>query len=367
MKDTEGNLVVVKANKLIQQFKFSLSAAEMQVVNFIIANINSPLYDESFNTLEFEISDFYKAMGIENPGGSSYEYIKRVIQGLRNKTSDYINFGEYETIVSWIEKPKFFPKKGKVLLKLDDDLKPYLLKANGVMMAQLKYYFKMESKYSMRLYDLLKSWDGYKTLRYEFERLRLSIDAIKKSYEKWNAFETYVLAPAVKEINDITDMTVSYEKETQGRGGKVTHIVFSYDYKPGMRPKKKDVIDVEAHEVKDNDGVQEEFTDTDSFNEYVSEMQSYENNKFDKDDEFVRTHYSILVEQFPEFNAKQIIALFEAAFKHLGPEYIGAKMDEKQYAIVSYIRPKLRKINATPEETKSTTFSRLLNMVENDY
>lgn len=224
-----GELIVCKSNELIQKYKFSLSKAEMRVVNFIIANISSPLYDEEFNTMIFDISDFYKAMGIDNPNGQTYAYIKNVIRGLRNKTSDWIQIGDYETIVSWIEKPKFFSGSGKVELKLDDDLKPYLLKMNGYMQAQLNYYYQMHSKYSMRLYELLKTWEKAGIKEFEIEDLRMCIDAYQKSYTNYAILKNKVLDPAIQDINKITDLTVSYE--TKKRGRKVTHIEFTIEKK----------------------------------------------------------------------------------------------------------------------------------------
>jgi hypothetical protein len=235
-----GELIVCKSNELIQKYKFSLSKAEMRVVNFIIANINSPLYDEEFNTMIFDISDFYKAMGIDNPNGQTYTYIKNVIRGLRNKTSDWIQIGDYETIVSWIEKPKFFNGTGKVELKLDDDLKPYLLKMNGYMQAQLNYYYQMHSKYSMRLYELLKTWEKAGIKEFEIEDLRMCIDAYQKSYTNYAILKSKVLDPAIQDINKITDLTVSYE--TKKRGRKVTHIEFTIKKKTKEKSEEPDQL-----------------------------------------------------------------------------------------------------------------------------
>lgn len=339
MKDQDGNLLVLKSNELIQKFKISLSKTELRIVNFIIANINSPLYDEEFNTLEFHISDFYKAMGIENPSGSTYEYIKQTIRGLRNKSSDYINFGEYETIVSWIEKPKFYEKSGKVTLKLDDDLKPYLLKMNGYIQSQLNYYFQMNGKYSMRLYELLKSWDGLPSKKFDVDELKLSIDAVSKTYKSFGVFEQKVLQPSVDEINAITDLIVGYEKIKKGRGGKTTHVVFTIRYKDGMNPKKKELV--------------------------KNSTETPELNIISKEDKVFEKRYGVLASAFPKYTKAQIKLLYEASVPHV--EVTGLSLEERQDEIVSYISPKLRKIEATPEETKTTEFKRLLNAVENNF
>lgn len=237
MTKNNNDLVVRKSNKLIQDFKFSLSKAEIRVVNFIIANIKSPLYDDEFNTLDFNISDYYKYLGIKNPAGTDYEYLKHIVRGLRNKTSDWVQIGDYETIVSWIEKPTFYPNTGRIKLKLDDDLKPYLLKMNGYITAELNYYFEMTSKYSMRLYELLKSYEGFKKKIFEVDELKKDIDAMLKSYSNFGKFRQAALEPAVREINEITDLVVSY-KEIK-TGVKITHIEFTIS----KEKKSKAVID----------------------------------------------------------------------------------------------------------------------------
>lgn len=241
----DGELIVMKSNELIQKFKFTLSKMELRIVNYLIANINSPLYDEEFNTMTFDISDFYKAMGIENATGSTYNYIKNIIYGLKHKDSGWVDMGDYETIVSWIEKPKIHKKSGQIEIKLDDDLKPYLLKMNGFIQARMNYYYQMNSKYSMRLYELLKSWEGRKTVRFEVIELRASIDAMKKSYDNFGMLKLKVINPSVEEINEITDINISYKEIKRGR--KVTHLEFTIDK---IKNPEKILIDTVAKEKK---------------------------------------------------------------------------------------------------------------------
>lgn len=225
MRDKDNDLIVIKANELVQKYKYTLSKTEIRIVNTIISNIKSPKYDEELNMMEFSIKEFCQLLGIEHAGGENYRILKETLRNLSNKTSDYIDFGEYETIVRWIEKPIFEKGSGIVRLKLDDELKPFLLQVSGTIQAKLKYYFDMDSKYSMRLYELLKSWDGFPAYTYEVEELKLCIDARKDSYNSFGKFRQTVLDPAVKEINQVTDLLVSYTTKAKGR--KITHVTFS--------------------------------------------------------------------------------------------------------------------------------------------
>lgn len=325
MRDKDNDSVVIKANELIQNFKYKLSKSEMRIVNLIISNIDSPLYDEEFNMMKFSIQDFYNMLGWENVGGKDYERLKNMLKKLSNSSSDYIQIGEKETIVRWIEKPYIYKNKGIVELKIDEDLKPFLLKANGVMKAKLKYYFIMDSKYSMRLYELMKSWDGCKEKKFEIDELREQIDAEQKSYENFGKFHQGVLKPSVEEINEITDIELQYEIIKEGR--KVTHIVFKIN-------------------KKDKKAIPED------------------NKKQEKDKMFFEM-FGLVVQTFPEFSVEEIKMLCSCSLPHL--EIAGLSIEEKQDKIIQYIFPKLQKINATPNATKTTIFNRLLNAVENNY
>lgn len=222
-----GEMIVCKSNELIQKSKFSLNRAEIQIVNYMIAQIDSPRYDINFNKIQFEVKEFYNLLGVENIAGSAYNYLKNTIQKLADKSMWIPLDGGKETLIRWIEKPVIDKHSGCIELKLDDDLKPYLLNMNGYIKAQLSYSFQMTSKYSIRLYELLKSWEGSKNgiKKFEIDELKKQIDATQKSYNNFAKFNQTVLTIAVREINDITDLHTSYTVIKSGR--KVTHIEFT--------------------------------------------------------------------------------------------------------------------------------------------
>lgn len=384
MQDENNNLVVIKANDLIQNYKYTLSKSELRIVNMIISNINSPLYDEKFNMMKFRISDFYTLLGWNNIGGNDYRRLKAILKRLSDSSSDYIQIGDKETIVRWIEKPYFDKKYGTVELKLDDDLKPFLLQAKGYIQAQLKYYFQMESQYSMRVYELLKSWEGVRVKEFTVEEFRSLIDAENGAYENFGKLRQSVLDCAVKEINEITDLYVSYEPRKTGR--KYTHLKFTILKKTGnaltsIDEHKEDPnlfhkIDEEPGVDADNELHFGEEIAEETINEYEPET----SNEYDPEEETLipltpeeeereiiafYQRYGILAEEYPQFSKDQIKALHAAACRNIDTADLGYGMLE--IAVSDYIMPKWQKILATPEQTKTTEFLRLLNMVENNY
>ena len=118
---------------------------------------------------------------------------------------------------------------------------------------------KGKSNYALRLYDILRTQkyriaDGQKetVAAFEFEQLKITLGlvniddiGVRKSvfdnvakgtplpekagghkYARWDNFKTRVLEPALKEINEKTDISVRYALEHVGSSGKIGRIAF---------------------------------------------------------------------------------------------------------------------------------------------
>ena len=209
---------VVKANDLIQKSRFSLSLLQQRILLYLISQI-TPV-DDDFKLYEFSIAEFCKVCGISY-NGRSYNEIKAIIKEIADK-SVWITLADEktETLVRWIEKPYINADDGYVRIKLDADMKPYLLQLReNFTQFELIYTLKMKSKYSIRLYELIKSIH-YNELKeyvrtYKVEELKILLDGT--SYNTFKDFHQRVLKPAVEEINKFTDKIVNYEQIKNGR------------------------------------------------------------------------------------------------------------------------------------------------------
>lgn len=219
---------VVKANTLIQRSRFSLSAQQQKIVLFIISQIEP--YDEEFKIYEFKITEFCRVCGIE-PKGDIYSLLKNQIKAISDKSLWIeLESGE-ETLVRWIEKPYIDKKSGIIKIKLDEEMKPYLLQLKERFTEyDLIYTLNFKSKYSIRLYEYLKSIHYKKLQPYN---QTISIDKFQKmldsTYEDFKDFHTRVLKPAQKEINTYSDILFNYELIKEGR--KVVAIVIDIETK----------------------------------------------------------------------------------------------------------------------------------------
>jgi len=209
---------VVKSNDLIQRARYNLSMQEQKIILYLISKIKPD--DDEFKLYEFQIKDFCEVCGIDESNGGNYVMLKETIKKLTDKSNWVVIKGrdgeEWETIVRWIEKPFINKKSGIIKIRLDREMKPYLLQLKQKFTTYSLYFtLAMKSKYSLRIYELLKSYQNLEKCEFEIEKLKSNLAAEK--YASFADFKIKVIDVAVREINAYTDITVSYELEKQGR------------------------------------------------------------------------------------------------------------------------------------------------------
>lgn len=224
-------LTIRKANAFVQQYKVSLSLAEIRIVNYLIASIRSPKYDKEFMKFKFNIKDFCEAVYPEKKIGNAYEWLPETIRKLSNKSAwkevpSETNPGKSKKVlIRWIERPEF--EEGYVTIELNPYLAPYLLQLeSSYFQSKFQYTVEARSKYTIPLYEVLKSWEKVKggKKRFEILELRAYMDALEKSKDNFSEFKRRALDPAIKEINTITDLYVEYTPIKEGR--KVAFVEF---------------------------------------------------------------------------------------------------------------------------------------------
>lgn len=197
--------------------KYDLSALEQKLVLINIASIK--FEDEHFNANTFRVIDMAQLLNVTPE--MLYRDLKRACDSLTNKKI-YIQKedGSWEFLVL-VPTAKYIAKTGTVLMRLNEDAKPYLLQLRDMFTSfELSNILNLKSKYSIRIYQLMKSHSYRKELIITLDDLkyRLSLDDKKqKSYRLFSNVSERVLKPAMREINDKTDITIDYEAIKQGR------------------------------------------------------------------------------------------------------------------------------------------------------
>lgn len=214
----ERDKLVVKSNDLIRRSRFSLTVQQQRVILYLISKIGPD--DDDFREHEFDIKDFCQVCGIYDESGKHYAELKRQVKAIRDK-SMWIEISEgEETLLSWIDGARISRNSGKIKVRLNEDMKPYLLQLReNFTKYEIANVLCMRSKYSIRLYELVKSLHFQESETYvdifPLDELRKRLDA--ETYPRFCNFNQRVLKPAVQEINTYTDKQVSYEFVKDGR------------------------------------------------------------------------------------------------------------------------------------------------------
>lgn len=204
-----GNLVV-KSNPLING-KYNLDLLEQKVLLSIISLIEEG--DSDLKTYKIKARDLAKMIGIAP--NNMYVAFKKIANTLITKPIEIEDEGSW-LLLSFVASCEYKKKDGSIEIELSKKLKPYLidLKKNFTRY-YLEYILKMNKKYSIRLYEITKSFQFKRAFNINLNELKEIIHC--QSYSKWYDFKRNILEPSIKEINEKTDILIFYDVVKNGR------------------------------------------------------------------------------------------------------------------------------------------------------
>ena len=224
--------LVVKTNRLNQAFQM-LTLAELHIVQLAIVDaretgtglttnqplrINAMRYAEVFNTTR----------------QNAYQRMKSAEDTLFNRRFSYFD-DEGKLIKSrWIQQVRYLDDEGAIELVFTLAVVDGISRIDGAQEFFTQYLLsqtaKLTSVYSARLYELLIQWKSVgKTPVFELVHFREQLGLKVTEYQTMSNFKTRVLDPAIKQINEHTDITVTYEQQKQGR--VITGFSFKFKHK----------------------------------------------------------------------------------------------------------------------------------------
>lgn len=210
--------LVVKDNELIQQKRYSLTTIQQKFLAYVISKIKP---DDSIDTMyEITVEDFCLCCGIDK--SSFYKEFIKMIDKF-DESSFWVDTKEELYKFRWFNDTRYIKGAGKVELYLSRSLKNYLI---GLLcnFTQYELYnvMALHSKYAIRLFEIFKSYEYQHTKTFGIDELKHLLYA--ETYINFKDFRVRVLEPAIKEINEYTELCVSYETITKGK--KVIEIKF---------------------------------------------------------------------------------------------------------------------------------------------
>jgi len=226
--------LIYKHNKLIES-AHRLSLQEQRVLLLMISLINGD--DEDFKSYVFDVKEFAKMMGYK--GQSIYSEVKKVTKKLITRVLEIEDLENRRLLqISWVSSAEYVEETGSVEISFDPKLKPYLLKLKErYTKYSLLHVIRLRSAYSVRIYELLKQVELFQERSFVLTDLRKLLGIKEDEYKLYADFRRKVLEHSIKEINEKTDLRLSYETEKRGRGvNKIKFLINSKGEKQKALP-----------------------------------------------------------------------------------------------------------------------------------
>ena len=217
----DRNYLVVKSNYFIMNSNYDLSLEEQKVILTLASMVNPE--DEEFRPYEFKISEFMELLGVDTK--TKYVEIPKITKELMKKVFE-IREEDKIIQVAWLSSVSYKKGTGTVELEFSPRLKPYMLQLKDLFTQyRLGNILNMKSKYSPRLYEMMKANEFKKQKNFEIEidRLRELFNATD-IYPLYADFKRHVLLKTQKELKKYTDISFEFQEIKTGR--KVTSLKF---------------------------------------------------------------------------------------------------------------------------------------------
>ena len=240
--------IVRKSNDLIQNAMSTLTLSQQKLMLHIFAMIKPS--DTELPRYEMSIYEFLKLCGVDPHNGSMYAQVRNNIDAIANAKVQWIRLAGTQkiTMFRWLSGATIDEGTGKIVLTLDQALKPHLIQLKEFYTTMnITYTLPMKSQYSLKIYELCKSYQNlYLTKMQKGEPLVWNIETLKKQVDcnatNWAHVRRTVLDKAKSEINGHTDIYFDYEVYEKDRQRVIAVAVT-------IEPVDKQVADDKLNEI----------------------------------------------------------------------------------------------------------------------
>lgn len=221
IKGMAGMNKVVKSHRLNTAIQ-NLSLSEIRIIQLAI--IDAREYQKGLSSdqeLRLDATRYSEAFDVSRQ--TAYEALKEAETSLFERRFTFLDERDGKPIKSrWISQAKYNDGEGYIEIIFTPAVVKEITRLGGdsgfFTQYSLEQVSVLSSIYSMRLYELLTQWrKAKKTPVFEIETFRGQMGLEVTEYSKMCDFKKRVLNLGVNEINEKTDLTVSYEQNKKGK------------------------------------------------------------------------------------------------------------------------------------------------------
>ncbi len=235
--------LVVKDNALINA-SYNLEVTEQRLILLAIINARETGQGITADSkLEIHASDYMNHFDVDKH--AAYKALKEAVNNLFERQfsfrEEYKRTGKTGVVRSrWVSRIKYVDELAILEITFAPDVVPLITRLEQHFTSyQIEQLAHVTSKYAIRLYEILIAWRSTgKVPVMRIDDLRFKLGIADNEYQSMSNFKSRVLEPAIKQINEFTDITVSYEQHKSGR--TITGFEFKFKLK-NQPPKEKKI------------------------------------------------------------------------------------------------------------------------------
>lgn len=239
--------LVVKSNRLVEaSYRLDLDEQRVILAAIVAARETQSGLDGDFVTIEARA--FAGIFGIDER--SVYQQMKAALDSLYErsitiKDVDPETGKARTTRMRWLTQQSYIDGAGRLQLQFSPKVVPYITRLESEFSSyEIQQISGLSSTHAIRIYEILVQYlpVGVRVVEVQWLKETLEITAM---YPAIKDLKKRVIDAAVEQINERTDLNVSYDQRKTGRA--VTHLVFKVKTKrrkpEGQRQQRLDLGD----------------------------------------------------------------------------------------------------------------------------
>lgn len=213
----------VRHHNAITTARYEYSELQMDLFFYLLSKLRK---DDTSGVYEIVVKDLSEITGKKY----AYNYLRKATEAMGSRMFEVMTEKTYEQI--WMfQGVKYMIGEGRIEVRLSELIRPYLFDLkNNFTSFELLSALRLTSKHAKRIYTICSQWkDLGETKKFDlldFKKMLGLVDSKgKEEYAEISMFKKKVLDVAVKQINEHTDLSISYTLEKKGRAFK--NVVFT--------------------------------------------------------------------------------------------------------------------------------------------
>lgn len=210
--------IEIRQHNAITSARYDYSSCQLDILFCLLSHLRKE--DNPNVSYRINIADVERLTGRQ----WNYQQLREATADMGSRMFEVENEKAYKQL--WMfQKVEYIKGHGCLEIVLSEFIRPYLFELKDNFTSyQLHSALKLSSKYAKRIYQLASQWkDIGETKTYTIEELKLMLKLkdpkgkFPEQFEKFSQFKARVLDIAMRQINEHTDLNISYHLVKQGK------------------------------------------------------------------------------------------------------------------------------------------------------